>query len=140
MANRGTDSSLSAERRRVTVTEALTCLPGATGASFAPVFEHGTLLVEILAPPSLLPLPPHTRDELYVVVQGSGDLFNDGGYVHFTPGDVLFVPAGAEHHFENFSDDLVIWAVFYGPEGGEGGEERVHTRNQSTRDEDSKMI
>jgi hypothetical protein len=23
------------------------------------------------------------------------------------------------HRFEEFSDDLVVWVVFYGPEGGE---------------------
>lgn len=34
-------------------------------------------------------------------------------------GDVLFVPAGVEHRFEDFSDDLAGWVVFYGPEGGE---------------------
>jgi mannose-6-phosphate isomerase-like protein (cupin superfamily) len=38
----------------------------------------------------------------------------------------MFVPAGAPHHFENFSDDLVIWAIFYGPEGGEAGEEKLY--------------
>jgi mannose-6-phosphate isomerase-like protein (cupin superfamily) len=37
----------------------------------------------------------------------------------FTAGDVLFVPAGEEHRFERFSDDLILWAVFWGPEGGE---------------------
>ncbi|MDQ3378133.1 MAG: cupin domain-containing protein, partial [Actinomycetota bacterium] len=39
------------------------------------------------------------------------------------PGDALFVPAGVEHRFENFTDDLVAWVVFYGPEGGEEPEE-----------------
>jgi len=33
--------------------------------------------------------------------------------------DFLFVPSGVEHHFENFSDDLAVWVIFYGPEGGE---------------------
>ncbi len=34
-------------------------------------------------------------------------------------GNVLFVPAGMEHRFENFRDDLAVWVFFYGPEGGE---------------------
>ena len=38
----------------------------------------------------------------------------------FGPGDVLFVPAGVTHRFENFTADLTVWVVFYGPEGGEG--------------------
>jgi len=33
---------------------------------------------------------------------------------------MLFVPAGVEHRFENFSDDFATWVIFYGPEGGEG--------------------
>ena len=37
----------------------------------------------------------------------------------FGPGDLLFVPAGVEHRFEEFSDDLAVWVVFYGPDGGE---------------------
>jgi len=31
----------------------------------------------------------------------------------------MFIAAGTEHHFEQFSDDLAVWVVFYGPEGGE---------------------
>jgi mannose-6-phosphate isomerase-like protein (cupin superfamily) len=43
----------------------------------------------------------------------------DGGRAAFGPGDVLFAPAGREHRFEGFSDDLVLWVVFWGPPGGE---------------------
>ena len=62
---------------------------------------------------------PHTRDELYVVVSGNGEFVNGPGRHPFGPGDVLFVAAGVEHRFEDFTDDLVVWVVFYGPEGGE---------------------
>ena len=37
----------------------------------------------------------------------------------FAPGDMLFVPAGTVHRFEDFSDDFATWVIFYGPEGGE---------------------
>jgi hypothetical protein len=37
----------------------------------------------------------------------------------FADGDVLFVPAKVPHRFEGCSDDLVVWALFYGPPGGE---------------------
>ena len=37
----------------------------------------------------------------------------------FGPGDVLFVPALEDHRFETFTEDLVVWVMFYGPEGGE---------------------
>jgi mannose-6-phosphate isomerase-like protein (cupin superfamily) len=62
---------------------------------------------------------PHVQDELYVIVQGTGEFVLAGERVSFSPGDVLFVPAHKEHRFEKFSDDLVTWAVFWGPRGGE---------------------
>ena len=31
----------------------------------------------------------------------------------------MFVGAGTEHHFEDFTDDLAVWVIFYGPQGGE---------------------
>lgn len=64
---------------------------------------------------------PHTRDEIYVVVEGRGMFIYDGERHAFGPGDVLMVPAGIDHQFEDFTDDLMIWAVFYGPEGGHAG-------------------
>jgi hypothetical protein len=38
--------------------------------------------------------------------------------------NTLFAAAEVEHRFENFTDDLAVWVIFYGPEGGESaGEE-----------------
>jgi mannose-6-phosphate isomerase-like protein (cupin superfamily) len=56
-----------------------------------------------------------------VVVSGSGQFVNGPERHEFGSGDVLFVPAGVEHRFEDFTDDLVVWVVFYGQEGGEAG-------------------
>lgn len=102
-----------------TVAEAMTNLPGPGGERFAELFEHGTLLVEIYAPRGHDPQQPHDRDELYIVVSGSGQFVNGAARHPFGPGDALFVPAGIEHRFEEFGDDLVVWVVFYGPKGGE---------------------
>jgi len=30
-----------------------------------------------------------------------------------------FVAAGTEHQFEDITEDLALWRVFYGPHGGE---------------------
>ncbi len=104
---------------RLTVAEALSRLPGPAGERYVELFQHGTLSVELYAPRERDPQTPHTRDEVYVVVQGSGR-FRNGDAVHsFGPGDLLFVPAGVVHRFEDFSDDLAMWVIFYGPEGGE---------------------
>lgn len=102
------------------VDEALASLPTSDGKRFISVFNHGTLQVELYAPRGVDPQQPHSRDEAYVVVQGSGEFMHDGKRERFTAGDFLFVEAGVEHRFENFTDDLVVWVIFYGPEGGEG--------------------
>jgi mannose-6-phosphate isomerase-like protein (cupin superfamily) len=113
------EGDTSTWRRRATVAEAMGRLPGLGGERFAEVLEHGRMEVEIYAPRGTDPQTPHTRDELYVVVSGNGTFLNGPERHPFGPGDVLFVPAGAEHRFEDFTDDLTVWVVFYGPEGGE---------------------
>jgi hypothetical protein len=64
------------------------------GERFAQAFHHGSMSVELYAPPCA------TREAV-----GAGD--------------VLFVPAGQPHHLDDFSDDFATWVVFYGPAGGE---------------------
>src|SRR5437764_298536 len=81
------------------------------------LFQHGTLTVKLYAPRGSDPQTPHTRDEIYVVIRGTGDFICPGERRKFGPHDFLFVPAGMEHRFENFSDDLALWVFFYGPEG-----------------------
>ena len=104
---------------RLTVADALAWLPGPHRERYVELFRHGTLSVELYAPRSHDPQAPHTRDEVYVVVQGSG-MFRNGDARHpFGPGDLLFVLAGVVHRFEDFTDDLAVWVIFYGPEGGE---------------------
>jgi mannose-6-phosphate isomerase-like protein (cupin superfamily) len=106
---------------RFTVEEGLARLPGKAGERFALLFRHGTLEVELYAPRGTDPQQPHRRDEVYVVSRGSGTFVNGASRHPFGPGDLLFVPAGAVHRFETFTDDLVVWVIFYGPDGGEAG-------------------
>jgi mannose-6-phosphate isomerase-like protein (cupin superfamily) len=107
------------EKRRVSVAEAMAKLPRPNGDRYVTVLEHGTLDIEIYAPRGHDPQKPHTRDEVYFVVQGRGEFRNGGKLERFCPGDVLFVPALEDHRFESFTQDLVVWVMFYGPEGGE---------------------
>ena len=83
-------------------------------------FGHGSLEVKLYAPRGEDPQAPHGRDELYVVARGRGQATIGGERQSFGPADALFVPAGMEHRFEDFTDDLAIWVMFYGPPGGEG--------------------
>ena len=94
-------------------------LPGPDGERSIELFRHGTLAVELYAPRVTDPQHPHKRDEIYVVVSGTGKFRRENVEFSFGPGDVLFVPAGKEHRFIDFSDDFATWVFFYGPEGGE---------------------
>ena len=82
--------------------------------------RHGTMRTLLYAPPRGQDTQtPHTQDELYIVQTGRG-VFRKGDETRpFGPGDVIFVEAGAEHQFENFSDDFAVYAIFWGPKGGE---------------------
>lgn len=93
--------------------------PAGTHPRSAAVYRHGTLLLKLFGPRGSDPQQPHAQDELYIVAQGRGSFVNGDTRLPFGPGDALFVPAGETHRFENFSDDLLLWVVFYGPDGGE---------------------
>ena len=62
---------------------------------------------------------PHTQDEIYIIVRGRGVLIHDGRRDSFEAGDILFVAAGTEHQFEDVTENLALWRVFYGPHGGD---------------------
>ena len=105
--------------QKINLSEALDRLPGPQGERSVALFEHGSLVVKLYAPRGKDAQRPHSRDEVYVVAQGVGE-FVCGGVRHpFKPTDVLFVAAGVEHRFEDFSDDFAVWVIFYGAEGGE---------------------
>jgi len=110
--------------QQLTVADALAHLPGPEGKRFAAIFKHGTLLIEIYAPRGADPQEPHTRDEVYFVASGSGEFVCGDTRQSFGPTDLLFASAGVEHRFENFTDDLAVWVIFYGPEGGEPAGEK----------------
>lgn len=104
--------------RRMTVANALEALAG-HDQPFRELFQHGSLTVEIYRPERVDTQQPHSRDEIYVVAGGSGWFINGDTRRRFEAGEVLFVPAGVVHRFEDFSDDFATWVLFYGPEGGE---------------------
>ena len=104
---------------RLNPAEWLEKLPTSDGKRSVLAFEHGTLQVKLYAPRGTDPQQPHTRDEAYVVVSGSGTFVHGDRRDPFQPGDFLFAAAGVVHRFEDFTDDLAVWVLFYGPEGGE---------------------
>ncbi len=94
-------------------------IPGPLGERHHVAWQRGQLTVELYIPQGEDLQKPHTRDECYVIVRGSGRFRMGERTVDFRAGDFLFVPAGMEHRFLDFGDTLVAWVIFYGPEGGE---------------------
>lgn len=105
--------------RHASAAAMLAQLPTPSGERFTRALAHGSMRVLLYAPRDFDDQTPHAQDELYFVVQGAGVFVLDEERIPFEPGDSLFVPARAEHRFETFSQDLMVWAVFYGPDGGE---------------------
>jgi mannose-6-phosphate isomerase-like protein (cupin superfamily) len=77
-----------------------------------PFSRNGVTLV-FFAPHGIDHQTFHDKNEFYFISRGTGQLVMDGSLVKFRAGDVLFVEAGKEHHFENFTDDFATWAVFF---------------------------
>lgn len=103
----------------LTTEEAAAQLAKEKAQPFTVLLRHGTMQVEYFAPKDVDRQTPHKQDEIYVIASGESRFFRDGEYVQCRTNDVLFVPAGMEHRFEDFTDDFATWVIFYGREGGE---------------------
>lgn len=88
----------------------------ASKKEFITLMQHGSMKVECYKPHLIDKQTPHLQDELYVIYSGTGIFYNNGKRSSFSPGDVLYVPAGHEHRFETFTSDFATWVIFYGPE------------------------
>jgi mannose-6-phosphate isomerase-like protein (cupin superfamily) len=89
-------------------------MPRTAGEHSVSLLQRGTLDVRLALSPPERPsqLTQHEQDEVYVVIRGRGVLLHDGQRDSFQAGDLLFVAAGTEHRFEDFTDNLVVWIVF----------------------------
>lgn len=104
---------------RHTVARAIQLVADSDDGAYGILLAHGSMELGFYRPDGTDPQSPHTQDEIYIIQSGTGYFLNDGVRLPFEPGEALFVAAGVEHRFEDFSDDFAAWVVFYGPEGGE---------------------
>lgn len=104
---------------RISLQDAQEKLAAAGDARYVTLFKHGTLELEFYRPQGVDPQQPHTRAEVYFVVAGRGwfviEHEHGADRQRFGPGDVLYLPAGLPHRFEDFSPDFATWAIFSGP-------------------------
>ena len=105
--------ALSVRSGHVALAKAVTLLPPVgEGERYAEPFTYSTMRLGLYAPRKFDPQGPHDQDELYFVLEGSGTFVHNGKRTTFEPGDAMFVAAGVEHRFEDFSDDFATWVVF----------------------------
>lgn len=107
-------------KQEMTVASALQAVRESDDGLYGVLLEHGSMELGYYQPIEVDAQSPHDQDEIYIVQTGNGTFMRDGERIPFRPGDALFVAAGVEHRFVDFSDDFGAWVVFYGPAGGEG--------------------
>ena len=104
---------------KVSTVDALKELEKKNKLRFIEVMKHGSMTIEFFKPKNVDTQTLHKQDEIYVIIKGDSIFFRDDERVNCKGGDILFVPAGMNHRFENFSEDFETWVIFYGPDGGE---------------------
>ncbi len=60
---------------------------------------------------------PHAFDEVYVVLDGEGEIEVEGERRRLSQGEAVFVAAGADHRFSGY-ETLALLVVFNGPHSG----------------------
>ena len=63
---------------------------------------------------------PHAFDEVYVVLEGQGEVEVEGERQRLSQGGAVFVPAGADHRFSGY-ETLTLLVVFNGPHSASKG-------------------
>ena len=98
---------------KLTISNVLAELEKAT-EKYQVLFAHRNLRIGLYRPGDRDDHSPHSQDEIYVVAMGSGRFVKEGNRQPCEVGEVLFVPAGVAHYFENFTDDFSVWVFFTG--------------------------
>jgi mannose-6-phosphate isomerase-like protein (cupin superfamily) len=76
------------------------------------LYHHNGMRGVLFSPGESDTQEPHSQDEVYIVMCGSGELLYEDKIIAVDPGDFLFVPAGVWHRFINYTADLLMWAIF----------------------------
>jgi mannose-6-phosphate isomerase-like protein (cupin superfamily) len=104
---------------RMSVDKALQTVRESDDGLYGVLLENGSMELGYYKPIGIDDQSPHDQDEIYLVQTGHGTFVCGDQRTPFEPGDALFVAAGVDHRFTDFSDDFAAWVIFYGPRGGE---------------------
>lgn len=85
-------------------------------SGYAELLDKESLTVEVARHKAgnAEPKNPHTEDELYYVISGSGKIRVGDSDHSLESGDTVFVEQGLEHDFFDIEEDLVTLIVFVG--------------------------
>ena len=102
------------------------------GRGIAQVLVGAHLTFDIHGPDGLETISQVSdADPLYVIISGYGVLrCADGSRIEFTAGDLMLVPAGAEHRFEEIGPKFRTWRIVLGgpePKVRNGGSAPLQT-------------
>jgi len=80
------------------------------------VLNEETMTVEVgrYSASTSAPKNPHTGDEIYYVISGSGMARVGNETYSVEAGDVVYVEAGLEHDFFNIEEDITVLIVLAG--------------------------
>jgi mannose-1-phosphate guanylyltransferase len=84
-------------------------------SGYLEVLSEDSMSVELATYPNPEPKYPHTEDELYYIISGSGTARVGGETYRIEEGDVLFVEQGLEHDFFDIEEEITALTVFAGP-------------------------
>jgi len=98
---------------QLTVRDAHAALERA-GETYVKLLARPGLDVALYKPDQIDLQTPHLRDEIYVIASGTGHFVQGDESRPVAPGDLFFVPKGAEHRFVDFTADFLTWVIFLG--------------------------
>ena len=76
-----------------------------SGERFHYPLKHGTMRAGLYAPRGEDKQTPHSQDEIYIVNCGKAIFVHEDERAECAAGDLLFVPAGEKHRFEQMSGE-----------------------------------
>ncbi len=82
--------------------------------AYREVLTEESLSVELARYPNDAPKHPHSEDELYYIISGSGTAAVGDETFSIEPGDVVYVEKGMEHDFFDIEDAITALVVFAG--------------------------
>ena len=83
-------------------------------AQFAEVLNETSVTVEVGTYPTSAPKNPHTEDEIYYIISGTGMIRVGDETYDIEAGDVVFVERGIEHDFFNIEEQITALTIFIG--------------------------